>query len=107
MIKSDDCRNFVIAGHAGCGKTTLCDLMLFKSGTVERMGRVSAKTSVSDYTAEEQQREASLFASVMHCNWKNSRFFFIDTPGYGEFVGQYISAVRAATARSRQLGEMK
>ena len=96
MSKSENCRNFVIAGHAGCGKTTLSDLMLFKAKAVDRMGSVNSKTSISDYTPEEQQREASLFASVMHCNWKNSRFFFIDTPGYGEFVGEMLSSMRAA-----------
>lgn len=96
MINSEDCRNFVIAGHAGCGKTTLCDLMLFKSKEVDRMGSISQKTSVSDFTPEEQQREASLFAAVMHCKWQQSRFFFIDTPGYGEFVGEMLSSMRAA-----------
>ncbi|MBR3505898.1 MAG: hypothetical protein IKO02_02490, partial [Lentisphaeria bacterium] len=33
-------RNFVVAGHNGCGKTTLCDLMLFKAGAVDRLGSV-------------------------------------------------------------------
>ena len=28
-------RNFVVAGHNGCGKTTLCDLMLYKAGAVD------------------------------------------------------------------------
>ena len=107
MKKSEDCRNFVVAGHAGSGKTSLCDLMLFKAKAVDRMGSVNSKTSISDYTPEEQQREASLFAAVMHCNWKNSRFFFIDTPGFhkpknvlGEnmikAVGEGLSDVDAA-----------
>ena len=33
-------RNFVVAGHSGCGKTTLCDLMLYKAKAVDRLGSV-------------------------------------------------------------------
>ena len=43
-------RNFVVAGHSGCGKTTLCDLMLYKAKAVDRPGSVDAKTSVSDFS---------------------------------------------------------
>ena len=96
MSSSANIRNFVVAGHAGSGKTALCDLMLYKAGAVERLGSVDQKSSVSDYTAEEQERRASLFASVMNCSWKDHRLFFIDTPGYGEFVGEMLSSMRAA-----------
>ena len=96
MKKSEDCRNFVVAGHAGSGKTSLCDLMLYKAKTVDRLGSVPKKTSISDFTPEEQEREASLFASVMNCKWKDWHFFMSDAPGYGEFAGEMLSSMRAA-----------
>ena len=88
-------RNFVVAGHNGCGKTTLCDLMLFKAGAVDRLGSVDAKTSVSDFTPDEQDKRSSIYASFMHCDWKDHKLFLTDTPGYGEFVGEVISSFRS------------
>ena len=88
-------RNFVVAGHNGCGKTSLCDLMLFKAGAVDRLGSVDAKTSVSDFTADEQDKRSSIYSAFMNCTWKDNRFFFTDTPGYGEFVGEMISSFRS------------
>ncbi len=98
MTRATECRNFVIAGHSGCGKTTLCELMLFKSGAIPRMGSVDAGTSVSDFMADEQERRSSIYSSVCNCVWKENQFFFVDTPGYGEFTGQYVAAIRAADA---------
>ncbi len=98
MKKSGECRTFVIAGHSGSGKTTLADLMLFKAGAVSRAGSVDQKTSVSDYTVEEQEKRSSIYSAVMNCTWKDHAFFFIDTPGYGEFIGQLFGAMRAADA---------
>lgn len=88
-------RNFAVAGHNGCGKTTLCDLMLFKAGAVDRLGSVDNKTSVSDFTPDEQEKRSSIYASFMNCDWKDHKFFFTDTPGYSEFIGETISAFRS------------
>ena len=88
-------RNFVVAGHNGCGKTSLCDLMLFKAGAVDRLGSVDNGTSVSDFTADEQDKRSSIYSAFMNCAWKDDHFFFTDTPGYGEFVGEAISSFRS------------
>lgn len=98
MTKATECRNFVVAGHSGCGKTTLCEQMLFKGGVIPRPGSVEAKNTVSDFMADEQEKRSSIYSSVMTCNWKGDEYFFIDTPGYGEFIGEYVSAVREADA---------
>ena len=34
---SKDIRNILVAGHAGCGKTTLTESLLYLSGATERM----------------------------------------------------------------------
>ena len=98
MTKANECRNFVIAGHAGSGKTTLCELMLSKSGVIPRPGSIEAKNTVSDFMADEQARQAGIYSSCLNCTWKENQFFFTDTPGYGEFIGEYVAAVRAADA---------
>ena len=98
MANAVNCRNFVIAGHAGSGKTTFCEQLLRKGGAIGRIGSIDAKNTVSDYMADEQSRQASIYATPLNCKWKDNTFFFVDTPGYGEFIGQYIAAVRAADA---------
>ena len=89
-------RNFVIAGHSGTGKTSLCDLMLYKAKVVDRLGSFDNKTSVSDFSPDEQEKHSSIYASYLNCPWREGHFFFTDTPGYGEFVGEVISAFRAS-----------
>jgi elongation factor G len=96
MEKVSETRNFVVAGHSGCGKTSLCDLMLFKAGAVERLGSVDQKTSVSDYTPEEQEKQASIYSVPMNCTWKGKNLFFVDTPGYAEFIGETIAPMSIA-----------
>ena len=96
MEKVSGIRNFVVAGHSGCGKTSLCDLMLFKSGAVERLGSVDQKTSISDYTPEEQEKQASIYSAPLNCTWKDKKLFFVDTPGYAEFIGETIAPMSIA-----------
>ena len=91
-------RNFVIAGHSGSGKTSLCEAILLTGNAINRIGSIEARTTVSDFMADEQEKQSSIYASVLNCVYDNTEYFFVDTPGYGEFVGQYISAVRAADA---------
>ncbi|MDT8389747.1 MAG: elongation factor G [Lentisphaeria bacterium] len=93
---ADKIRNFVLAGDAGCGKTSLADLLLFKGGVVSRQGSVDDGTSVSDYRDEERERKASMYAAPLNCPWKDSHFFFIDTPGYVDFFGETLSSIAVA-----------
>jgi elongation factor G len=93
---ADRVRNFVLAGHAGAGKTSLADLMLFKTGMVARLGNVNEGTSVSDYREEEKERRSSIYTSAMHLGWKDHHFFFTDTPGYADFRGEASSAIQVA-----------
>jgi len=98
MSKAEDCRNFVIAGHSGSGKTTLSELILKKCGVIPRVGSIEAKNTVSDFMPEEQEKQSSIYASVLNGTWKDMSLYFTDVPGYGEFVGQYVAAVRGTDA---------
>lgn len=89
-------RNFVIAGASGSGKTALVDLMLFKAGAVARQGNVDNGSSLSDFRKEEQERKCSIYSSIFNCNWKDSHFFFIDTPGGNDSCGEAMNAINAA-----------
>ena len=96
-------RNFVILGHSGCGKTTLTDALLFKLGLNDRQGSVDSGSSISDYTDEEKTRKISLFASPFTADYTANtgathRLVFTDTPGYMDFYGQVLGAIRASDA---------
>ena len=98
MKKAAEIRNFVIAGHAGSGKTTLSELLIFKGKSISRQGSVESKNTASDFTAEEQERGGSIYAAALNTVWKDHQLFFSDTPGYGEFIGEVTAAYGAADA---------
>ncbi|NMA47164.1 MAG: elongation factor G [Lentisphaerae bacterium] len=89
-------RNVVLAGHAGAGKTSLADLILFKSGVVSRRGSVDNGSSVSDFRQEEQERKSSIFSAVLHAPWQDGHLFITDTPGNSDFCGEAMNAVHIA-----------
>lgn len=101
-IAVKDVRSFVILGHTGSGKTTLCDAILFKMGLSDRLGLVSAGTSMSDFTDEEISRKSSVYAQVFSGvfadNGKKNQIVMIDSPGVDDFIGQVICASRAVNS---------
>ena len=98
MKKAAEIRNFAIAGHAGSGKTTLAEMLVFKGKGITRRGTVETKNTISDFTPEEQERCGSIYATQMNTQWKDHQFFFADTPGYGEFLGEVTASYAAADA---------
>ena len=89
-------KNVAILGHAGSGKTTLTEAMLFEAGEITRRGSVEEQNTVSDYHEIERQRGNSVFSSLMHLAWKDNKINLLDTPGFDDFVGEIISALRVA-----------
>jgi elongation factor G len=98
IYKSDKLRNVVLLGHGGPGKTTLVEAMLFNTGAVNRLGSVDDGTSVSDWDDEERRRRMSINASLIPCEWQGFKLNVLDTPGYMDFVGEVVSAIRVADA---------
>lgn len=91
----DDVRNVTLVGHGAVGKTTLADLMLFRSGAVSRAGSVDDGSSVLDFDEEEKQHKYTISSSLVHFNHGGKAFTVIDTPGYPDFIGQAIGSLRA------------
>lgn len=92
----DQIRNVVFLGHGSSGKTTLAEALLYSTKVINRMGKVEDGNTVSDFTKEEISRSFSINSSIIPIEWDNKKFNFIDTPGYVDFVGETISALRVA-----------
>jgi elongation factor G len=97
-FESTQIRNVALVGHGGCGKTSIVADALFTMGVTPRLGHVTDGTAATDFDPEEIERKISIQTSVASGDWANTRINLIDTPGYANFVGEALSALRAADA---------
>lgn len=91
---SDKIRNIAFVSHGGAGKTSFVEACAYNAKIVERMGKVTDGNTISDYEAEEIKRGISINLSIVPIEWNNTKINIIDTPGYFDFVGEVISALR-------------
>jgi elongation factor G len=89
-------RSVVLSGHAGSGKTTLAEQLLFRAGAVTRLGRVDEGTAHLDFEPEEQKRKESLSLAVGTFEADGTRISILDTPGYPDFIADVIEGFAAA-----------
>lgn len=90
----ENLRNVALIAHSGAGKTSLGDAMLYLSGGNTRLGKVDEGTSVLDFDSEEIRRKTTISTSVAPIEWKGNKINVLDTPGYFDFVGDVLSALR-------------
>lgn len=95
---SGQIRNIVLTGHAGSGKTSLAEAMLFTASVIDRTGTVEAGGTVCDFDPEEIKRKSSLSLALAPLEWKDSKINFIDTPGLFDFEGEQLEGLSAADA---------
>ena len=89
-------KNIALLGHAGSGKTTLAECMLFEAGLTTRRGTVEERNTVADFYELEKERGNSIFSKLLHTQWRGYKINIIDTPGYDDFAGEVVSALRVA-----------
>jgi len=93
---SESIRNIALISHGGGGKTCLGEALLYFSGAINRMGKIEEGNTVSDFEEEEVRRKLSLSTSILAVEHKDHKVNVLDTPGYADFVGEVISALRVA-----------
>ena len=91
-------RSVVLAGHSGAGKTTLAEALLFRTGAINRLGRVEDGTTSLDTEPEEQKRHISLSLAVASLDDDGNVVTIVDTPGYPDFVAEVVAGFQAADA---------
>ena len=89
-------RNICLLGHGNSGKTSLAESMLFSTGAIDRMGKVSDGNTVCDYDAEETKRQITISTAVAPVNFGGCKINVLDCPGFFDFVGEALAAIRAA-----------
>lgn len=88
--------NIALAGHGGCGKTSVAESMIYLAKASERLGNIADGNTVLDYDSEEIKRQTSILTSVAPIEWKNTKINIIDTPGLFDFEGGVAEGMRAA-----------
>ena len=89
-------RNIALVGHGGAGKTSLAEVMLYKAGVTNRIGRVEDGNTAMDFEPEELKRQSSISGSFHQCKWKKHTVNIIDTPGDQNFFNDTIFCMQAA-----------
>ena len=91
-------RNICFMGHGNSGKTSLAESMLYTTGAIDRMGKVTDGNTVCDYDAEEIKRQITIATSVAPVNFGGCKINVLDCPGYFDFVGDVLAAIRVVEA---------
>lgn len=94
VYKTNEIRNVALVGSAKSGKTTLAESILFQGGLINRRGSVDDKNTVSDYREIELERQNSVFSTVLYSEYKGHKINLIDNPGFDDFVGEVVTALR-------------
>ncbi len=93
---SDNIRNVALISHGGAGKTSLTEALLFTSGAVNRLGKVEAGNTITDYDPDEIKKQVTINVGLAPIEWDNVKVNLLDTPGYFDFIGDVLGALRVA-----------
>lgn len=94
MTEIERIRNIAFVGHGDCGKTSLVEAIAYHAKITTRIGRVDDGTTICDSDQDERERKVSIGASLLSCPWKEHKINLIDTPGYADFFGEVVGALR-------------
>ena len=89
-------RNIALASHSNSGKTMLAEALLHFTGGSTRLGKIEDGSTVSDFEDEEHRRGISLSTSIIPVEYRDHKINLLDTPGYSDFIGEVISALRVS-----------
>jgi elongation factor G len=93
---TDSIRNIALVSHSSAGKTMLAEAFLHFTGATTRLGKIDDGTTISDFEDEEIRRGISLSTAIISVEYKDHKLNFLDTPGYNDFIGEMISALRVS-----------
>lgn len=77
-----------ILAHVDAGKTTLSESILYKSGTIRKLGRVDNKDAFLDTNRLERERGITIFSKQAVFLLGNTKVTLLDTPGHVDFAAE-------------------
>jgi len=89
-------RNIAMVSHSSAGKSMLAEALLHFTGATTRLGSIEEGSTIADFDDEEVRRGISLSTSIIPVEYKDYKINLLDTPGYTDFVGEVISALRVS-----------
>ncbi len=96
-------KNIALAGHAGSGKTSLAEALLYRCGATDRLGKVADGNTVSDYTADEIKRKCSVYTSLLSFETAGAKLGLeeykinmLDTPGLFDYASGMTEGIAAS-----------
>ena len=97
---TENLRTLALVGHGSCGKTSLIEAMLYRSGMIPELGSVERGNTLCDNDALEKEVGHSIRLAVAHVDTAMAdltpvRIHILDTPGYPDYLGQDLSALDA------------
>ena len=74
-----------ILAHVDSGKTTLSEAMLYRTGSIKKLGRVDHGDAFLDSYALERDRGITIFSKQAVLRTENAEITLLDTPGHVDF----------------------
>ncbi len=93
---SDSIRNVALISHGGAGKTSLTEALLFTSGAINRLGKIEAGNTTTDFDPDEIKKQVTINVGLAPLEWDGIKINLLDTPGYFDFIGDVLGALRVA-----------
>jgi len=93
---TNDLRNIFLFGSGRSGKTSLAEVLFYNAGITTRLGKIEEGNTVSDFTGEEIKRGGSLYLSLCFIEYKEKKINLLDTPGYADFIGEFLAALNVS-----------
>ncbi|MBN1301067.1 MAG: elongation factor G [Melioribacteraceae bacterium] len=93
---AESIRNIAFIGHGGSGKTSISEVLLYKAGETNRIGKIEEGNTISDFNKNEIDKQISISSSALHIEWNNKKINILDTPGYSDFIGQVFSSLHVS-----------